>query len=100
VNSPCVLPPSGAPVVALTLVGTGEPLIRLEKRLHCAAAGLGLRLELTLRKDMETFGIPYALTPAVLFNGKAVLTGLPRTEEIEAWLCATLAAEQHEDAPR
>lgn len=82
----CVAPPPGAPVVALTLVGAGEPLIRLEKRLHCAAAGLGLRLALTLDKDPEARGIPYAQTPAVLADDIVVLSGLPRTEDIEAWL--------------
>jgi hypothetical protein len=82
----CVAPPPGAPVVALTLVGAGEPLIRLEKRLHCAAAGLGLRLALTFDKEPEARGIPYSQTPAVLAEGVVVLSGLPRTEDIESWL--------------
>jgi hypothetical protein len=82
----CVVPPPGAPVVERTLTGAGEPLIRLEKRLHCAAASLGLRLALTLRKDPEALGIPYLQTPAVLADGVVVLSGLPRTEDIEAWL--------------
>jgi hypothetical protein len=92
-NSPCALPPPDAPVVELTLVGAGEPLIRLEKRLHCAAAGLGLALDLDIRKDAESLGIPFAQTPAVLMNGQVVLHGLPRTEDIEAWLRATLPAK-------
>jgi hypothetical protein len=82
----CIPPPLGAPVVELTQVGTGEPLLRLEKRLHCAAAGLGLALDLAIRKDAEALGIPFAQTPAVLVDGRVVLTGLPRTEEIELWL--------------
>lgn len=82
----CIAPPLDAPVVELTLVGAGEPLIRLEKRLSCAAAGLGLRLALTLFKDPEALGIPYTQTPAVLADGVVVLSGLPRTEDIEAWL--------------
>lgn len=82
----CVTPPPGAPVVELTLVGAGEPLIRLEKRLHCAAAGLGLRLVLTLDKNPEARGIPYAQTPVVLADGNIIFSGLPRTEEVEAWL--------------
>jgi hypothetical protein len=82
----CIPPPLGAPVVELTLVGTGEPLLRLEKRLHCAAAGLGLALDLAIRKDAEALGIPFAQTPAVLVDGRVVLTGLPRTEEIEVFL--------------
>lgn len=82
----CVAPPPGAPVIELTLVGAGEPLIRLQKRLSCAAAGVGLRLVLTLHKDPEALGIPYSQTPAVLADGVVVLSGLPRTEDIEAWL--------------
>ena len=78
--------PPGAPRIALTLVGAGEPLLRLEKRLSCAAAGLGLALDMDIRKDAESFGIPVAQTPAVLMNGQVVLHGLPRTEELEAWL--------------
>ena len=82
----CGVPLPNAPVVTLTLVGSGESALRLEKRLACAAAGLGLRLVLTLRKDPEALGIPYAQTPAVLADGQVVMAGLPRTEEIEAWL--------------
>jgi hypothetical protein len=37
-------------------------------------------------KNPEALGIPYAQTPAVLVDGRVVLSGLPRTEEIEAWL--------------
>jgi hypothetical protein len=87
--SACITPLTGAPVIALTLVGTGEPPLRLEKRLHCAAAGLGLVLDLHIRKDAEALGIPFAQTPAVLEGGRVVLSGLPRTEEIETWLRQT-----------
>jgi len=84
--SVCLTPAPDAPRVALTLVGSGEPLLRLEKRLSCAAAGLGLTLDMDIRKDAESFGIPFAQTPAVLSDGRVVLSGLPRTEDIEAWL--------------
>lgn len=82
----CLTPPPGAPVIRLTLIGSGEPLMRLEKRLSCAAAGLGLALDLEIRKDAEALGIPFEQTPAVLRDGRIVLQGLPRTEEIEEWL--------------
>jgi hypothetical protein len=75
-----------APVISLMLVGTGEPLLRMEKRLSCAAAGVGVRLEVEIRKDADALGISYAHTPAVLHEGKVIFIGLPRTEEIEAWL--------------
>jgi len=87
--SACVTPPPGAPTIILTLVGSGEPLLRLEKRLSCAAAGAGVRLELDIRKDAEALGISFAQTPAVLMDGQVVLNGLPRTEEIETWLRQT-----------
>lgn len=82
----CATPPAQAPVLNLTLVGTGESLLRMEKRLSCAAAGLGIRLEIEIRKDADAFGIAYQQTPAVLHDGKVIFRGLPRTEEIEAWL--------------
>ena len=84
--SACNSPPPGAPLIQLTLVGTGESLQRMEKRLACAAAGIGLALNLDIRKDAEVLGIPLAQTPAVLADGRVVLSGLPRTEEIEHWL--------------
>ena len=84
--SACAIRPPGAPIIALTLVGSGEPLLRLEKRLHCAAAGVGVRLDLEIRKDGQTLGVPFAQTPAVVQDLQVVLNGLPRTEEIQAWL--------------
>ena len=82
----CGVVRSDAPVVDLTLVGSGESLLRMEKRLHCAAAGAGLKLKLRISKDAKAHGIPFAQTPAVLLDGGMVMSGLPRTEEIEAWL--------------
>ena len=82
----CVNPPVDAPLIQLTLAGTGEPLLRMEKRLSCAAGGAGIRLMLDIRKDIEALDIPHAQTPLVLHEGKVIFSGLPRTEEIEAWL--------------
>lgn len=82
----CATPPLNAPIVNLTLVGTGEPLLRMEKRLSCAAAGLGIRLDIDIRKDADAMGISYQQTPAVLHKDKVIFSGLHRTEEIEAWL--------------
>jgi hypothetical protein len=89
--SACHILPADAPVVALTLVGRGESLLRLERRLSCAAAGLGGALDLDIRKDTEALGITYDQTPAVLADGQVAFVGLPRTEEIEAWLSARMA---------
>ncbi len=82
----CATPPIDAQVVRLTLAGAGEPLLRMEKRLSCAAASLGVRLDLKIRKDTDAIGIPHAQTPAVLYDDKVIFSGLPRTEEIEVWL--------------
>jgi hypothetical protein len=84
--SACGIAPPGAPVVRLTLVGSGEPLMRLEKRLTCAAGGLGLALDLTVRKDPEALGIAFADTPAILIDGRLAHSGLVRTEALENWL--------------
>ncbi len=70
----------------LLLVGDGEPMLRLEKRLHCAAAGLGLPLKFAVRRDYDSFGLAQSDTPAVLLGGKVVFAGLPCTEALEEWL--------------
>lgn len=49
--SACILPQPEAPLIQLTVVGMGESLLRMEKRLSCAAAGLGLALNLEIRRD-------------------------------------------------
>lgn len=79
------------PALAMTLVGNGESLLRMQKRLSCAAASLHLSLDLDIRRDPEAMGIPYASTPVVLLDGQPVFTGLPRTEEIEDWLKKNMA---------
>jgi len=84
--SSCVAPPANAPVISVTLAGSGEPLLRMEKRMSCAAAGLGIRLNMEIRRDTDALGIPYLQTPAVLHEGEVIFNGLPRTEKIEAWL--------------
>ena len=84
--SSCATPPMNAAVVSLTLVGAGEPLLRMEKRLSCAAASLCIRLEMEIRKDADALSIAYQQTPVVLHDGKVIFNGLPRTEEIEGWL--------------
>ncbi|OIR02114.1 hypothetical protein GALL_157320 [mine drainage metagenome] len=82
----CTSPPVDAPIIRLTLVGTGEPLLRMERRLSCAAGGAGIRLMLEVCKNVGALGIAYADMPAVLHEGKVIFSGLPRTEEIEVWL--------------
>ena len=90
----------GAPTLKLTLVGSGERLLRMEKRLRCAASGAGVRLELEIRKDSEALGIPFAQTPVVLSGGQTAFSGLPRTEDIEAWLHLFLQTGKHDHEPR
>ncbi|MDP2028720.1 MAG: thioredoxin family protein [Thiobacillus sp.] len=75
-----------APCLHLTVVGMGEPLLKLQKRLSCAAVELGMTLQLRIEKNPEPLGLRYDQTPAVLAQGRVVLTGLPRTEEIVAIL--------------
>lgn len=80
----CVIPPADAPVVSLTLIGAGESRLRMEKRLSCAAAGLGIRLDLTIYR--ETGDRPLSQTPVVMYENKVIFNGLPHTEAIEVWL--------------
>lgn len=75
----CNKPIVGAPLIQLTLIGSGESLLRMEKRLACAAAGLGMALDLDVRKDGEV------LVPVVLKDGQLVFNGLQQTEEVERW---------------
>ena len=74
--------------IKLTLVGTGEPLLRLQKRLECAATELGVTLLLNIEKDPGAVGLRYEQTPALLAQGRCIVIGLPRTEEIVALLRA------------
>jgi len=73
-------------IMKLTLVGAGEPLLRLQKRLGCAATELGVTLQLDIEKHPEAVGLRYEQTPAVLAQGRCLVSGLPRTEEIVAIL--------------
>lgn len=75
-------------IMKLTLVGTGEPLLRLQKRLGCAATELGVTLQLDIEKHPEAVGLRFEQTPAVLAQGRCLVNGLPRTEEIVAILRA------------
>lgn len=68
--------------IRLTLVGAGEPAIRLRKRLGCAARELGLRLDIAEVKQPETCGLDFAQTPAVMAGNALLFSGLMRTEEI------------------
>lgn len=90
--SSCRIPSPDAPRLKLILVGSGEPLLRLEKRLDCAAAGLGLALEFAVRRDHETFGLAYGDTPALVLDGQLVFSGLPCTETLETWLRKLMVA--------
>jgi hypothetical protein len=72
----------------VTLVGAGEPLLRLQKRLGCVATELGVTLQLDIEKHPEAVGLRYEQTPALLAQGRCIVSGLPRTEEIVAILRA------------
>lgn len=102
--SACRFPSPDAPRLKLVLMGSGEPLLRLEKRLDCAAAGLGLALEFAVRRDHESFGLAYGDTPALVLDGRLVFSGLPRTETLETWLrkltVAVPGVTEEQDSPR
>jgi hypothetical protein len=81
----------GQKVMQLTLVGTGEPLLRMQKRLGCAAAELGITLQLGIEKNPEAWSLTHDKTPAVLAQGTLLMTGLMRTEDIVQVLRERLA---------
>jgi hypothetical protein len=80
-------------IMKLTLVGTGEPLLRIQKRLGCAATELGVTLHLDIERHPEAVGLRYEQTPAVLAQGRCLVSGLPRTEEIVTILRALSETE-------
>lgn len=84
-------------VIRLTLVGTGEPAIRLRKRLGCAARELGLRLDIAEVKQPETCGLDFAQIPAVIAESEVLFSGLLRTEEIVPLLRARFGTGTFQD---
>jgi len=78
-------------VMQLTVIGTGESLLRIQKRLSCAAAELGITLQVGIDKSPEAWGLTYVQTSAVMAQGKCLLTGLKRTEDIVTILRTWLA---------
>lgn len=90
----CGITAPNAPRIALTLVAAGDPRLRLEKRLHCAATGLGLALDLTVSTHPAEFALRFEQTPAVIQRRDSILfTGLLRTEEIETQLRAAFGVD-------
>lgn len=85
--------PKAPKTMYLTMVGSGEPLLRLQKRLACAATELGITLQLGIDKDYAARGLEYSQTPAVMANEKVLMSGLKRTEEIVSILRAVFASE-------
>jgi glutamine amidotransferase len=73
-------------VIELTLVGSGEPMIRMEKRLRCAAFALGVSLKLDHAIALDELGLRHDEIPALIHHGKVAMKGLARTEDIEVWL--------------
>ncbi|MEF3192661.1 MAG: hypothetical protein K6346_00340 [Halothiobacillaceae bacterium] len=92
-------PNPDGPILALTLVGQGEPLIRMGKRLECAARGAGIRLDLTIVKDHEGLGIPYADTPCVLHEGAVLTRGLVQAERLEQLMKELMPPLRREENP-
>jgi glutamine amidotransferase len=72
--------------LVLTVVGHGEAVQRMQKRVQCAAHAQGRALTLDTSNSLDAYGLRYEDTPALVHRGAVVWKGLPRTEEIEAWL--------------
>lgn len=74
------------PPVELTVIGYGEAVMRMQKRVRCAAHALQMPLTLHTSVALDAYGLRYEDTPALAHQGAVVIQGLPRTEMIEAWL--------------
>jgi len=78
--------PVPTPPLELTVVGYGEAVQRMQKRVQCAAFALGRELTLGISNSVDAYGLRYEETPVLIHQGSVVLNGLLPTEEIEAWL--------------
>lgn len=81
------------PVLQLTVIGAGESLLRMEKRLRCAATALGLTLQLEIDKHSENYVLAYSETPAVRVGTRWLARGLLGTEALTERLRAHLALQ-------
>jgi hypothetical protein len=73
-------------IISLMLMGYGEALLRMEKRLGCAARRAAVQLHLVVDKNYQPRDISLAHLPVVTYQGQRVFEGLPSTETIQAWL--------------
>jgi hypothetical protein len=69
----------------ILILADGDDVLRLYKRVGCAARALGVELEIEEKQRG-------ADVPRVFVNGSLLLEGLQRTEAIEARLAAWLAS--------
>ena len=66
------------------IVGHGEAVRRLEKRLHCAAGALGMRLAIEhLPDDIRAAELGARRGPLVLAEGKLIADGPEPVERIQ-----------------
>lgn len=70
--------------VRVAIIADGEDELRLHKRISCAARALGIELAIETRRGDSG-------TPRILIDGRLLLEGLPRTEDIEQRLADWLA---------
>lgn len=73
--------------IHLTIIGKGQDIERMQKRLRCAARATGNKLHLSWKDEYpRTLNIDAEQSTAVTCNDKLILDGLKPTEEIESLL--------------
>jgi len=74
------------PTLSLALSGYGEDLVRMEKRLGCAARGASVNVQWVVHKIDPSSSAVCPQGPFISFKGQPVFTGLVTTEVLQAWL--------------
>ncbi len=74
-----------APKLRLQIIGQGEDVLRLKKRLNCATSAMGMKLSIELLPDdIRAAELGARRGPLVVMNGAIIADGLEPVESIQA----------------
>ncbi len=88
----CALPPGEkAPRLRVQVIGRGQEVLRLKKRLVCAAGALGVLLDIEyLPDDIRAAELGARRGPLVMAAGRVIADGPEPVEQIQARLAQLL----------